>query len=157
MNIINNLFFINIYIASIFVFLSCTYNNDRSKDQNQKFSLFVENFNNKENNYSNSLNRLNEKNILDELNQVKKELNNLRSINIDSLSNDNIIDYKFIESILVGKEIQYEYIKSWEKDPRDYMNFRQISTNINGPKSCEEKIKFLLEYLPIVKNDLKLI
>ena len=156
MNIINNLFFINIYIASIFVFLSCTYNNDRSKDQNQKFSLFVENFNNKENNYSNSLNRLNEKNILDELNQVKKELNNLRSINIDSLSNDNIIDYKFIESILVGKEIQYEYIKSWEKDPRDYMNFRQISTNINGPKSCEEKIKFLLEYLPIVKNDLKL-
>ena len=156
MNIINNLFFINIYIASIFVFLSCTYNNDRSKDQNQKFSLFVENFNNKENNYSNSLNRLNEKNILDELNQVKKELNNLRSINIDSLSNDNIIDYKFIESILVGKEIQYEFIKSWEKDPRDYMNFRQISTNINGPKSCEEKIKFLLEYLPIVKNDLKL-
>lgn len=156
MNIINNLFFINIYIASIFVFLSCTYNIDRSKDQNQKFSLFVENFNNKENNYSNSLNRLNEKNILDELNQVKKELNNLRSINIDSLSNDNIIDYKFIESILVGKEIQYEYIKSWEKDPRDYMNFRQISTNINGPKSCEEKIKFLLEYLPIVKNDLKL-
>ena len=85
MNIINNLFFINIYIASIFVFLSCTYNIDRSKDQNQKFSLFVENFNNKENNYSNSLNRLNEKNILDELNQVKKELNNLRSINIDSL------------------------------------------------------------------------
>ena len=156
MNIINNLFFINIYIASIFVFLSCTYNIDRSKDQNQKFSLFVENFNNKENNYSNSLNRLNKKNILDELNQVKKELNNLRSINIDSLSNDNIIDYKFIESILVGKEIQYEYIKSWEKDPRDYMNFRQISTNINGPKSCEEKIKFLLEYLPIVKNDLKL-
>ena len=156
MNIINNLFFINIYIASIFVFLSCTYNNDRSKDQNQKFSLFVENFNNKENNYSNSLNRLNEKNILDELNQVKKELNNLRSINIDSLSNDNIIDYKFIESILVGKEIQYEFIKSWEKDPRDYMNFRQISTNINGPKSCEEKIKFLLEYLPIVQNDLKL-
>jgi len=156
MNIINNLFFINIYIASIFVFLSCTYNIDRSKDQNQKFSLFVENFNNKENNYSNSLNRLNEKNILDELNQVKKELNNLRSINIDSLSNDNNIDYKFIESILVGKEIQYEYIKSWEKDPRDYMNFRQISTNINGPKSCEEKIKFLLEYLPIVKNDLKL-
>jgi len=156
MNIINNLFFINIYIASIFVFLSCTYNIDRSKDQNQKFSLFVENFNNKENNYSNSLNRLNEKNILDELNQVKKELNNLRSINIDSLSNDNIIDYKFIESILVGKEIQYEFIKSWEKDPRDYMNFRQISTNINGPKSCEEKIKFLLEYLPIVKNDLKL-
>ena len=156
MNFINNLFFINIYIASIFVFLSCTYNIDRSKDQNQKFSLFVENFNNKENNYSNSLNRLNEKNILDELNQVKKELNNLRSINIDSLSNDNIIDYKFIESILVGKEIQYEFIKSWEKDPRDYMNFRQISTNINGPKSCEEKIKFLLEYLPIVKNDLKL-
>ena len=156
MNIINNLFFINFYITSIFIFLSCTFNNDRSKDQNQKFSLFVENFNNKENNYSNSLNRLNEKNILEELNQVKKELNNLRSINIDSLSNDNIIDYKFIESILVGKEIQYEYIKSWEKDPRDYMNFRQISTNINGPKSCEEKIKFLLEYLPIVKNDLKL-
>ena len=156
MNIINNLFFINFYITSIFIFLSCTFNNDRSKDQNQKFSLFVENFNNKENNYSNSLNRLNEKNILEELNQVKKELNNLRSININALSNDNTIDYKFIESILVGKEIQYEYIKSWEKDPRDYMNFRQISTNINGPKSCEEKIKFLLEYLPIVKNDLKL-
>ena len=35
------------------------------------------------------------------------------------------------------------------------MNFRQISTNINGPKTCEEKISYLLKHLPIVKNDLK--
>ena len=56
----------------------------------------------------------------------------------------------------MGKEIENEEIQSWKKDPRDYMNFRQISTTINGPKNCKDKINYLLKYLPVVKSDLNL-
>ena len=42
-----------------------------------------------------------------------------------------------------------------EKDPRQYMKFRQISNTINGPFTCEEKLIFLLEYLPVVVKDLE--
>ena len=69
--------------------------------------------------------------------------------NLEDLSDEEKVDYKFIESLLVGKEIRYEDIQSWKRDPRDYMNFRQISSTINGPKTCEEKITFLTKYLPI--------
>ena len=142
-------------ILILFINYSCI-NKSYVKEENEKFNLIIQNFNDKENDYSKEIDRLKEDNIQKELAQIKNELKNLRSINIDVLSTDDKIDYKFIQSILVGMEIQYEYIKSWEKDPRDYMNFRQISTSINGPRSCEEKITFLLEYLPIVINDLKL-
>ena len=71
------------------------------------------------------------------------------------MSDEEKVDYKFIESLLVGKEIRYEDIQSWKRDPRDYMNFRQISSTINGPKTCEEKITFLTKYLPIIREDLK--
>ena len=121
-----------------------------------EFKIMVEYFNKTENNYSKNPNRLNEEYITKKLTDLKEELKNLRSINIESLSSEDKIDYKFIESLLVGREIEYEHIQSWKKDPRDYMNFRQISTNINGSKSCDEKISFLLEYLLVVKNDLKL-
>ena len=155
MFISNNIKPIIFLILILFINYSCI-NKSYVKEENEKFNLIIQNFNDKENDYSKEIDRLKEDNIQKELDQIKNELKNLRSINIDVLSTDDKIDYKFIQSILVGMEIRYENIQSWKKDPRDYMNFRQISTNINGPKSCDEKISFLLEYLPVVKNDLKL-
>ena len=35
------------------------------------------------------------------------------------------------------------------------MKFRQISNTINGPFTCEQKLIFLLEYLPVVVKDLE--
>ena len=127
--------------------------NDSTKEID--FKEFVDSFNNKKTNFSNTSNRLSEEYIFSQLSAVKNELNELRLVVYEDLSNEEKVDYKFIESLLVGKEIRYEDIQSWKRDPRDYMNFRQISSTINGPKTCEEKITFLTEYLPIIKNDLK--
>lgn len=121
----------------------------------REFNKIVESFTSKKNNFSKTSNRLSEEYIFSELSVVKNELNKLRSVLYEDLSNEEKVDYKFIESLLVGKEIQYEDIQSWKRDPRDYMNFRQISSTINGPKACEEKIIFLTEYLPIIQEDLK--
>lgn len=121
----------------------------------REFNKIVESFTSKKNNFSKTSNRLSEEYIFSELSVVKNELNKLRSVLYEDLSNEEKVDYKFIESLLVGKEIQYEDIQSWKRDPRDYMNFRQISSTINGPRTCEEKIIFLTEYLPIIQEDLK--
>ena len=121
----------------------------------REFNKIVESFTSKKNNFSKTSNRLSEEYIFSELSVVKNELNKLRSVLYEDLSNEKKVDYKFIESLLVGKEIQYEDIQSWKRDPRDYMNFRQISSTINGPRTCEEKIIFLTEYLPIIQEDLK--
>ena len=121
----------------------------------REFNKIVESFTSKKNNFSKTSNRLSEEYIFSELSVVKNELNKLRSVLYEDLSNEEKVDYKFIESLLVGKEIQYENIQSWKRDPRDYMNFRQISSTINGPKTCGEKIIFLIEYLPIIQEDLK--
>ena len=141
-----------IFFLTFYLILSgCINESKRDRD----FNKIVESFTNKKNNFSKTSNRLNEEYILSELSVVKNELNKLRSVLYEDLSNEENVDYKFIESLLVGKEILYEDIQSWKRDPRDYMNFRQISSTINGPKTCEEKIIFLTEYLPIIQEDLK--
>ena len=119
------------------------------------FKKIVESFTSKKNNFSNTPNRLSEEYMFSQLSAVKNELNKLRSVVYEDLSDEEKVDYKFIESLLVGKEIRYEDIQSWKRDPRDYMNFRQISSTINGSKTCEEKITFLTKYLPIIREDLK--
>ena len=141
-----------IYFLTFYLILSGCINESKT---DREFNKIVESFTSKKNNFSKTSNRLSEEYIFSELSVVKNELNKLRSVLYEDLSNEKKVDYKFIESLLVGKEIQYEDIQSWKRDPRDYMNFRQISSTINGPKTCEEKIIFLTEYLPIIQEDLK--
>ena len=126
-----------------------------SSVDSSKFKELVEQFNNKTNDQTFNPDRSGETYIFKKLDETKKELESLRSIDINKLSDKDQIDYKFIESILVGKEIEYEEIQSWKMDPRDYMNFRQISNKLNTSKSYEEIIEYLLKYLPVVLNDLK--
>ncbi len=141
-----------IFFLTFYLVLSGCINESKT---DREFNKIVESFTSKKNNFSKTSNRLSEEYIFSELSVVKNELNKLRSVLYEDLSNEKKVDYKFIESLLVGKEIQYEDIQSWKRDPRDYMNFRQISSTINGPKTCEEKIIFLTEYLPIIQEDLK--
>ena len=141
-----------IFFLTFYLVLSGCINESKT---DREFNKIVESFTSKKNNFSKTSNRLSEEYIFSELSVVKNELNKLRSVLYEDLSNEEKVDYKFIESLLVGKEIQYEDIQSWKRDPRDYMNFRQISSTINGPRTCEEKIIFLTEYLPIIQEDLK--
>ena len=93
-----------------------------SSVDSSKFKELVEQFNNKTNDQTFNPDRSGETYIFKKLKETKKELESLRSIDINKLSDKDQIDYKFIESILVGKEIEYEEIQSWKMDPRDYMN-----------------------------------
>ena len=127
----------------------------QSSADSSKFKELVEQFNNKSNDQTFNPDRSGETYIFKKLEETKKELESLRSIDINKLSDKDQIDYKFIQSILVGKEIEYEEIQSWKMDPRDYMNFRQISNKIYSTKSYEEILEYLLKYLPVVLNDLK--
>ena len=141
-----------IFFLTCFLILSGCINESKT---DRDFKKIVESFTSKKNNFSKTSNRLSEEYIFSELSVVKNELNKLRSVIYEDLSNEEKVDYKFIESLLVGKEIRYEDIQSWKRDPRDYMNFRQISSTINGAKTCKDKITFLTEYLPIIQEDLK--
>ena len=141
-----------IFFLTFYLILSGCINESKTDGE---FKKIVESFTSKKNNFSNTPNRLSEEYIFSQLSEVKNELNKLRSVVYEDLSDEEKVDYKFIESLLVGKEIQYEDIQSWKRAPRDYMNFRQISSTINGPKTCEEKITFLTKYLPIIREDLK--
>ena len=141
-----------IFFLTCFLILSGCINESKT---DRDFNKIVESFTSKKNNFSKTRNRLSEEYIFSELSVVKNELNKLRSVIYEDLSNEEKVDYKFIESLLVGKEIRYEDIQSWKRDPRDYMNFRQISSTINGAKTCKDKITFLTEYLPIIQEDLK--
>ena len=142
----------SIFFLTCFLILSGCINESKT---DRDFKKIVESFTSKKNNFSKTSNRLSEEYIFSELSVVKNELNKLRSVIYEDLSNEEKVDYKFIESLLVGKEIRYEDIQSWKRDPRDYMNFRQISSTINGAKTCKDKITFLTEYLPIIQEDLK--
>ena len=142
----------SIFFFTFYLILSGCINESKTDGD---FEKIVESFTSKKNNFSNTTNRLSEEYTFSQLSEVKNELNKLRSVVYEDLSDEEKVDYKFIESLLVGKEIRYEDIQSWKRDPRDYMNFRQISSTINGSKTCEEKITFLTKYLPIIREDLK--
>src|SRR5258708_4417799 len=59
----------------------------------------------------------------EELKKTKDQLRLLRNIDPALLSGDDLIDWKFAQSILVGRKLQQERIKPWKKNPRLYMSF----------------------------------
>ncbi len=142
-------------MKKIILFISFLIGCNENYNDEKKFNDFVESFNSKSDNLTFNVDRLSEDVILQQLSETKEKLKSLRTIDINALEKETKVDYKFIESILVGKEIEHEEIQSWKKDPRDYMNFRQISNNYNSRMTCEDKYDYLLEYLPVVLNDLK--
>jgi uncharacterized protein (DUF885 family) len=82
-----------------------------------------------------------------ELQQTKGFLTRLRAIDTATLSGDEKIDKQFAESILRGKEIAQESIQSWKKDPRVYMQFRDIGRAIGRPGDVEENADALVRSL----------
>jgi uncharacterized protein (DUF885 family) len=74
------------------------------------------------------------------LQKTKDQLATLRKIDTAMLKGDDKIDWKFAESILVGRELDQEKLQSWRKDPRPYMTFIGISTMLNAPGDLEQKV-----------------
>ena len=90
-----------------------------------------------------------------ELLGTKDQLKTLRTIDFSKLSGDNLIDWKFAQSILIGRELQQEKMQSWKKNPRLYMVFTRISNSINKPGEVLDKIMEIEQRLKVMPSQLE--
>ncbi|MBL7865902.1 MAG: hypothetical protein JNK10_13555, partial [Cyclobacteriaceae bacterium] len=84
--------------------------------------------------------------------QTESQLLNLRDIDTTLLKGDDLIDWKFAQSILVGRQIEQSTTKPWQKDPRMYMTFTGVSGILHAPGDNQKKIndaKARLKLTPI--------
>jgi uncharacterized protein (DUF885 family) len=82
--------------------------------------------------------------------KTRSDLERLRSLDRSALSGDEQIDWRFAESILLGRLIAQERIKSWQRDPRIYLGFRPISSAIGRPGDATAKVDGILRHLKAV-------
>jgi uncharacterized protein (DUF885 family) len=85
-----------------------------------------------------------------QLAHTKQQLARLRAIDHARLTGDDLIDWRFAESILVGRELAQERIQAWKKDPRVYMAFRGLSATIERPGDPDSKVGAVLATLKLV-------
>ena len=116
-----------------------------ASDDSQELRAFIDDFVSRQENEAPT--DLSAASFAEELRQTKAYLARLRSIDTSILSNDEQIDWEFAQSILRGQEITQESIQSWKKDPRVYMQFRNIGIVIGQPGDAEEKADALLGIL----------
>ena len=88
--------------------------------------------------------------------KTKQLIKRLESIDTSHLQQEDVVDWKFARSILMGKEIEQGKMQSWRKDPRLYMTFTSLSSVMDGPQSVADKIqvveKQLLRAVKQMKN-----
>ena len=81
-----------VQIIVLFFFLGCAHNRSEKVD----FIDVVDQFNENKNDFSDTQNRLSEGFFSSALADIKKDLLNLRLVNLDDLTNEQKIDYQFI-------------------------------------------------------------
>jgi uncharacterized protein (DUF885 family) len=89
------------------------------------------------------------------LKRTKDQLTQLRSIDTTQLTGDDLIDWKFAQSILVGRELEQERMQPWKKDPRLYMTFTGISTVMDAPGDVTKKIEDIEKKLKLASTQMK--
>lgn len=89
------------------------------------------------------------------LKNTKDQLIRLRSIDTTQLTGDDLIDWKFAQSILVGRELEQERMQPWKKDPRLYMTFTGISTLMDAPGDATRKIEDIETKLRLASTQMK--
>lgn len=89
------------------------------------------------------------------LKKTKDQLTELRSIDTTQLAGDDLIDWKFAQSILVGRELEQERMQPWKKDPRLYMTFTGISTLMDAPGDAAKKIEDIEKKLRLASKQMK--
>lgn len=88
------------------------------------------------------------------LSKTRDQLNKLRSIDPALLTGDDLIDWKFAQSILVGREIDQAVNQPWKKDPRIFMTFTGISGMLNAPGDLEKKLSEVSKRLKLAPTQL---
>ncbi len=98
---------------------------------------------------------LSQRSFTEALQRTQQLLARLREIDRNRLAFDDQIDWRFAESILLGRELEQEQMRKWRKDPRTYLAFRSLSNLIGRPGSAEEKGDRLLTQLNLVPTQLE--
>ncbi len=88
------------------------------------------------------------------LSKTRDQLIKLRSIDPALLTGDDLIDWKFAQSILVGREIDQAVNQPWKKDPRIFMTFTGISGMLNAPGDLEKKVSDVKKRLKLAPMQL---
>ncbi|MBI3221238.1 MAG: DUF885 domain-containing protein [Bacteroidetes bacterium] len=87
--------------------------------------------------------------------KTQAQLVQLRAIDTSQLKGDDLIDWKFAQSILVGREVEQAKIQAWKRDPRLFMTFTGISDVINQPIDVSKKIAQVKKRLAIAPTQLE--
>lgn len=101
-----------------------------------------------------SLDSMSTKTFEEGLLKTKEQLARLRAIDHAALTGDDLIDWKFAQSILVGREIEQEKYQPWKKDPRLYMTFTGVAGFLNSPGEMVKKIEDIEKRLKITPTQL---
>lgn len=89
------------------------------------------------------------------INKTREQLKQLQGIDSSQLKGDDLIDWKFANSLLAGRELEQEKMQPWKKDPRVYMSFTGLSAVIHGPGDIPSKVSEVKKRLRITPAQLQ--
>jgi len=145
-------YYLSVFMMTTLFIMSCTSNsNTNASDQLERF---VQDFTSQSNNPGAITNDMSSSYFAQELKKTQNQLQQLRKIDNTRLDGDDLIDWKFAQSILVGRELEQEKMMPWKKNPRLYMAFTRISNVIERPGELKDKIKEIEERLKYVPSQL---
>ena len=139
-------------LLGIIIFTSCG-DKKEGAPSNENFNAFLKNF--KSDNSSSNFNDLSATSYAAELANTREKLKELQAIDTSGLSFEEKIDWRFANSILMGKEVRQSGHMSWKMDPRNYMNFRALDNIVGKPGDMQEKTKELSEHLTMLPRQLE--
>ncbi|MCB0488117.1 MAG: DUF885 domain-containing protein [Cyclobacteriaceae bacterium] len=135
-------------------FLQCSSPNAKDEEAINQLNAFINEFSS-DDDIGPVVSDLSNSHFGEELQKTKSRLSQLRSISSERLSDDELIDWKFAQSILAGRELELEKMQPWKKNPRLYMEFTRISNVIDRPGKVEDKIKEIETRLKLVPIQLE--
>jgi uncharacterized protein (DUF885 family) len=80
----------------------------------------------------------------------RQQLDRLRVIDRNALNKDDNLNYRFVESILAGNELEHARM-TWKNDPRVYLQFSTMSGLMDNPDATDAdaaKVLKLLQSIP---------
>ncbi len=140
----------------LLVFMSCTPASDKpSSEASRQLETFLAGFTpSAGRNRRAAHDDLSKKSFDESLAKTKEQLTALRAIDPAQLTGDDLVDWKFAQSLLVGRELEQESMQPWKRDPRLYMSFTSLSDVIDKPGEPSTKILEIADRLKLAPTQL---
>lgn len=136
--------------------LACSPNTERADSQaSEQLAAFVTNFTSSPGwRRSTAINDLSRQSFETALNKTRDQIKQLNQVDTSALGEDDLIDWKFANSLLAGREIEQETLQPWKKDPRVYLALTGISDVINRPGDAVSKTAEIKKRLQLTPTQL---